>query len=230
MGTLGPTGSAAFLTIGLRSGPEWNGPLQNGGRYTLDVVLDRQVIGSVPFTVTVTDGDDPFDPQTIYALDGPWRTHSYFEHETDQPEGHLWYNAWIAPGETRDNTKTEVSLRRDGEEVAWGTTFVGFQYGWKRAEYVLYTPDSRPDEHGREQWNKTLFTIQDVTPGPYEMVFLDADGREFRRVALEGAAGAFPVHPRSAIDYEPRSQFLSSRALRATSLDTSLTRYWVVTE
>lgn len=229
LGTLDETGSAAFLRVGTRSGPEWPGTLQHGARYTLDFVLAGEVVGALPFTVAVEEGGDPFDPRTTIVLDGPWRTHAYFEHETDRPDYILHFNAWVAPDDLPRGSKTEVSIRRDGAEVAWGSAHVDLQYGWDRAEYRLLTPEGRPDEHGR-RGPLTNFTIQDVRPGTYEVVLSDGEGRVLRRFSVEGGQGTFRAHARSDVGYTPRGLFLTPRSIAHNSLDKAVSRYWVVNE
>jgi hypothetical protein len=136
---------------------------------------------------------------------------------------------WVAPGEVESNTPTEVSVRKNGEEVAWGSAYADLTYGWGRAEYRLVTPASRPDATGRQS-NAVNFTIQDVTPGPYELVLTDADGREFRRFTAEGGAGTFTPHPRSVVSYEPRASFLTPRRIGGSNLRTAFSTYWVLNE
>jgi hypothetical protein len=229
IGVLEPTGSAAFMLIRPRSGPEWNAALQDGGRYTLDVVFNQTTIGAVPFTVALTQSDDPFDPRTTFVLDGPWRTHAYFEHEADRPDYILHFNAWIAPDDMVSNTTTEVSMQRDGREVAWGSTVVDLSHGWGRAEYRLLTPASRPDDRGRHP-SPQNFTVQDVTPGTYELVLSDAEGRVFRRMRAEAGTGTFVAHARSDVNYTPRPAFLTPRRMGGSALATAYNLYWVVNE
>ncbi|MEO0559918.1 MAG: hypothetical protein AAF170_17255 [Bacteroidota bacterium] len=229
-GTLGQTASAAFMTVGTRGAPEWSGPLQDGQSYTLDVGFDGAVIATVPFTVSVTESGDPFDPKTIWMIDGPWRTHAYFEHETERPDYIMNFNAWVGADEVESNTPTEVSIRRDGEEVAFGYTHSNTQYGWGRGEYRLYKAEDR-DPQGRFARHKTnahFWTIQDVTPGTYEVV-LSSESGPFRTMTVEGGPGAFVAHPNSDVNSD-RSVFLTPRRMAGSSLNRSMSVYWVVSE
>ena len=226
LGSMQATNAPAFMTIGTRGGSDWGGALAGGGAFTYEVVLDGDVIGAVPFTVTSSGSDDPFNPGTTFVVDGPWRTHAYFQHETDRPDYILHFNAWVAPDDMASNTVSEVSIRRNGEEVAWGSTHVDLSYGWGRAEYRLLTPGSRPAPDGRRP-NPNNFTIQDVTPGTYEILLSDADGNVFRRFTVEAGSGTFPAHARSDVNHA-REGFLTPRRIGGSSLNKQFSVYWVV--
>lgn len=228
IGQASATGSAAIVTLQTTAGVvgDVNNAVEPGGSYTMDVELYGDVVGSMPFTVTRSSNGDPYDPVTTIALDGPWRTHAYFEHEVERPESQMHFHAWVAPDDMPSNQVAEVSVRRGGQEVAWGHAYAQLAHGWGHTEFDLYTPESRDDRFGRHKANRTLWTIQDVTPGPYEIV-LSSEAGPFRTFAIHGAAGAFVPHPRSAIEYEPRKHFLGTRRLSGQNLDRQHHLYWI---
>jgi len=229
-GTLTPTASAAFMSVGTSGAPEWSGPLQDGQSYTLDVGFEGAVIATIPFSVTVEEGGDPFDPKTIWTIDGPWRTHAYFEHEAERPDYIMNFHAWVGADEVESNTPTEVSIRRDGEEVAFGYTHSNTTFGWGHGEYRLYKAEGR-DPAGRFARHKTnayFWTIQDVTPGTYEVV-LSSESGSFRTMTVEGGQGAFVAHPNSDVNAD-RSVFLTPRRMGGSNLSKALSVYWVVND
>lgn len=231
LGTAEETGSAAFRRIRTSGGPEWSGPLQDGQSYTLDLAFNGEIIGSVPFSVSVEEGGDPFDPKTIWTIEGPWRTRAYFEHEMERPDYIMNFNAWVAPDEIEGvSAPTEVSVRRDGEEVAFGYTHVSTSHGWGRGEYRLYKAEGR-DRDGRfarHRTNAPFWTVQDVTPGTYEIVLSNESG-PFRTFTIEGSSGGFVPHPHSDINAD-RSVFLTPRRIGGNNLRTPLSVYWAVNE
>lgn len=226
IGQIGITGSNAIQQLNTRGGPEWSARMEDGGAYSLDVVVDGALWGSIPFTVEVRDNGDPYDPQTSYVLDGPWRTHAYFEHETDRPDYLMHFNAWVGTDDAPSNVPTEVSIRKEGREVAFGHGFTNTTYGWHRVEHRLFDVSGRDDRFGRHKTNADSWTIQDVTPGTYEIV-LSHEGGEIRRYEIEAGSGAFVEHPRSAIDHEPRHRFLGTRRVTGQNLRDAHTLYWI---
>ena len=227
-GNLQPTQSAAFLTVGTSGMAEWSAQLEDGQSYTLDVAFDRNIIASVPFSVSVADGGDPFDPKTIWTLDGPWRTHAYFQHETERPDYMMHFNAWVAPDDMPSNKPSEVSIKRDGEEVAFGHAFVDLNYGWGHVEYRLFVAADRDERFGRHKTNANHWTIEDVTPGTYEIELSSEDG-PFRTFTAEAEQGAFVAHPNSDINAD-RSGFLTPRRIGGSNLRTAFSTYWIVND
>ncbi|WP_412068004.1 hypothetical protein [Rubrivirga sp. IMCC43871] len=218
------TGTPAIVRL---KGTGATAPIPASGAYTLEVVYGGGIVGALPFTATRQDSGDPFAPGTATRVEGPWRTHAYFEHEIEEPDGSLTFNAWLHRDEPQGQRTTEVSIRRDGREVAWGAGSAdGSSDGWARAEYWLYTPEARADEFGQHTATAPNWTVQDVTPGPYEIVLSTPDG-VFRTMTVEGGDGAFVPHPRSAVDVEPRSHYLTPRRIAGQLLRRAHRLDWV---
>lgn len=223
--TMNRTSSAAFLSVRPYSAAWWDGALVDGQSYTLRFVLNEQVVSSIPFSITVAESGDPFDPRSTWVIDGPWRTHAYFEYETARPEYQLFFHAWIGPDEVSETVPVEVSIQQAGEEVAWASTYVDPDGGgWQKVSYRLQTPSSREDRSpGPVNW-----TMADVTPGSYEIVF-SSEGQAFRTMTVEAEDGAFVSHPLSDMATD-RATFLTPRSLRADDSQASLNLYWIVSE
>ena len=229
--TVEPTGSAAIARLSPRSGAvdDFSNPLEDGKSYTMDIELYGELVGSMPFSVTQMSNGDPYDPVTTMVLDGPWRTHAYFSHETDRPDYNMHFNAWLGVGEMESNKSAEVSIRRNGTEVAWGHGFSNMTYGWGAVDFRLYAAGTRDSDRGfaRQVANASRWTIEDVTPGTYEILLSSEDGGVFRTMTIEGGDGAFVPHERSGLNYEPRAHFLTSRRVSGQNLNRNHTLYWI---
>lgn len=223
------TQSAVFIEVGTSGAPQWSGAVENGHSYSLDLMLGREVVGTVPFTARVVENGDPFNPTSTVVLEGPWRTHAFFQHETERPDYLMHFYAWVGPDEAGSNVKTEVSIRRNGQEVAWGHGGTNTTYGWGPVQYRLFDTGTRHATagFGRSAANATSWTIEEVTPGPYEIVLMTEDG-PFRTMTIEGASGAFVPHARSSMEYQPRSLFLTPRRIDRTGQSALATSaYWI---
>ncbi|WP_412068003.1 hypothetical protein [Rubrivirga sp. IMCC43871] len=231
LGTVTLTESSVFATMGTFASSRWDGALEDGGTYQLSVVVNDLVVGLVPFTVAVAESGDPFEPGTTHTLEGPWRTHAYFQHKTDRPDYHMHLNAWVGPGELPEDGPIEVSIQRGGDEVAFGHGRANTSYGWGPVEMRLLKAESRDPERrfGRSAVNPFNWTIEDVTPGPYQVVFSGETG-PFRTMTIDGAAGAFVPHARSALDYQPRGLYLTPRRMRGDHFDDAYSVYWIAPE
>lgn len=223
------TESQVFIELGTSGAPEWSGAVEGGTSYSLDLEVGGAVVGTVPFTADVVESGDPFDPSSTVVLEGPWRTHAFFQHEVDRPEYILSFIAWIGPTEADHATTTEVSVRRNGQEVAWGYGGTQTTFGPGVVGYDLMVTGSRDRRagFGRAGANADWWTIQDVTPGTYEVVISTEDG-PIRTMTIEGADGAFVPHARSSMEYQPRSLFLSPRLLgNSGQSETAMSAYWI---
>ncbi|MGB3543153.1 hypothetical protein [Rubrivirga sp.] len=219
----GPTGSPAVVEVAARGGSL---TVPESGAYVLEAEVGGLTVASVPFTAEVVESGDPFDPTPATRLDGPWRTHGYFIHDPERTDYVMEFHTWLRRDEPQGEQTTEVSVRRDGQEVAWGYgTADGSYDSWARVDYRLYAPEGR-DRFGYQQANAPNWTLDDVTPGTYEVV-LSMESGPFRTMSIEGAEGAFVPHSRSAIDIEPRSQYLTPRRMTGQMLRTPMHLDWV---
>jgi hypothetical protein len=229
LGSLASTGSAAFLTVGTRGEARWDGPLE-AGDYVMDLVFRGAVAGRIPFSIRAVDGGDPFDPKTVYRRDGPWSTLAYFEHEIGREDYQLVFTAWVSAEDLgADNGRVTFTLSRNGEPVATSKEpldpHAATQGDWAQVSTYLVTAATRT------AINPTFFTIQDVTPGAYEMTVSNAaTGAPIRSYAVTGGAGTLVPHARSAPDYEPRHAALSPRRMAGQSLRNAVALYWAEAE
>ena len=219
----GPTETPAVVEVDARGSSL---VVPQSGTYVLEAEVGGLTVAAIPFTAQVVGSGDPFEPTPATRLDGPWRTHGYFVHDLARPDGILEFHTWIRRDEPQGQVTTEVSIRRGGEEVAWGYGSTGGSYdSWNRVEYRLYAPEGRK-RFANATANAPNWTVQDVTAGPYEIV-LSTEAGPFRTMTVEGTAGAFVPHARSAVNFEPRSQYLTPRRMSGQSLHVPQQLYWV---
>lgn len=211
------TGDATFNNI---RAPRFMGLNNSGfrsgdGEFALNMIVDGQLVGHIPYTVQVVQGGDVYSPRTEYRIvDGPWERLAAFTYWLRQPEESLGFHGWVTGAELGDDTKVRVTLYHEGAPVA--------------ACHVRDCPRPAVDANAwasvkttlvryaaRDASNLTVedrFAIEDVRPGAYEVRVTGFDsGTLIRRYTLRGAAGAFEEHPRSAQSYEPRYDHLSPR-------------------
>ena len=224
----GPTGTPNIVEVDTQSPPF---SFEGAGAYTLDVEFEGQTIAQLPFTATIDGGDDPFDTRTAMRLDGPWRTHAYFQHEIDRPEYIMTFNAWMRRDEPGGDEATVVSIRRDGQEVAYGSGYPnGSGESWVRVEYRLRSAEGRDGTFRGIRVNTPNWTAQDVTPGAYEIVILTEGDGVVRTFTAQGAENGFVPHDRSDVAIESRPLFLTPRRMTGQNLRTATQLYWIAPE
>lgn len=203
--------------------------IESAGAYTFGAEFEGDVVASVPVTVAIEGSDDPFDTRSMLRVDGPWRTHGYFIHGHTAPETKLEFHTWHRNDEPGGDERTEVSIRRGGEEVAFGSGNPnGTSDGWRIVEYELFVAADRDPQgrFGRRATNARPWSVDAVTPGTYEIV-VSTETAPLRSFTVEGAAGAFTPHVRSDVNVEPRSLFLTPRRMTGQMLNRPAQLYWV---
>ncbi len=171
------------------------------GAYRLAVLLDGDVVGALPFTLSAQTDDDPFTPSTTWHLDGPWRTTALLSMPSDDPDGDitLWY--WLDPADAGDDSvRFSEVLTRDGVEVEGAGT-----------DGMLFASFDAPFERSQ----RLGIRRGDLEDGDYGLEVVTADGRTLRSFRFRVEGGAPVAHPQSALD-APRDRFLTPRAHRRT--------------
>ena len=104
-------------------------PLEQGGDYEIVYEADGEPFWRMPFTVTMSGGDDPYNPDPTFRLDGLWNDHAYILHEKDR-EGAWDFKLWLHPA---DYTRSRTANADAPAEL-----FV-YPEGGSAADYALYS-------------------------------------------------------------------------------------------
>jgi hypothetical protein len=189
-GVFGTTGTAR----------EWARVPARSGAYSLVVRANGTVIGAVPITVQATASTDPFRPGSTVVMDGPWRTLGAVRFDENQRED-LFFHLWARNDEMGGGDgQFEVALYRGAERIgldASRTRTVAHPGQWFPSVIQFNTLDGR-----------RILTRADLPDGAYE-VRVSAAGRHVKTYPFTMAGGKPAAHPRSALDYEPRGDFLT---------------------
>jgi hypothetical protein len=191
--------------------------LTTPGTYYLVFLVDGQPASRLPFVMRQTSaGNDPFNPEKTFAFDGYWRTFAYLTMTTYKgasvPELNFWVGGIdLADAASRDGLFAE--LRRGDATVAHSRRTVGSiapgRLQWQKIS--LFHPHTE-----RETPNAELFMLSDwqANDGAYELrISRSADGKMIRSFDFEVSAGKIQPHPRSALGYEPRFDYLLPRVV-----------------
>ena len=123
MTTLNTTDLSSIFVLG-GSDEEWYTTLEADIEYRYTLSMGDDLLVDFPFEASVSGGDDPYvtSGDKEWALEsGPWFTHSFFQ---QNEEGLVRYFMWLkvkdATTPSGSSYDFEVSIRRGGQEVAWG--------------------------------------------------------------------------------------------------------------
>ena len=192
-------------------------PIGEAGDYLLSVQIDGQPITSLPFTMKREASNDPFNPKNTFVREGPWRDLAHFSVRTDEPDSHLEFSWWTSLRELPPGTKNPmvtVHLLYGGQEIAsTRSPVVPTQTDWQFLRHEFHFP-AEP----KVRW----MTMADLTKkdGEYTVV-AKVNGKPFKSYKAEVRGGQLQRHPRSRMDIEPHTDFISPRQVDTSSRTSS---------
>lgn len=202
-------------------------PIGEAGDYLLSVQINGQPITSLPFTMKREASNDPFNPKNTFVREGPWRDLAHFSVRTDEPDSHLEFSWWTSLRELPPGTKNPMvtlHLLYAGQEIAsTRSPVVPTQTDWQFLRHEFHFP-AEP----KVRW----MTMADLTKrdGEYTVV-AKVNGKPFKSYKAEVRGGQLQRHPRSRMDIEPHTDFISPRQVDTSSRTTSRYQmrdiYWI---
>lgn len=189
--------------------------LTEPGLYQIVFFVNNTPVTRMPVMLRQTGaGDDPFNPVKTFAYDGFWRTFAYLTFDEFNEETTVEVNFWVGGLDLADPQKGEmfiIELIHDGNVIAHTPRTLGHiapgHFEWQKLTL------RQPHEKGKEV-NAPMFALKDwvANDGLYELRFRrQNDGKMIRSLDFKVADGAIQQHPRSALDYEPRVDFIVPR-------------------
>ncbi len=195
------------------------------GDFVFSVKVKGRQITRIPFSIFAQKSDDPFNPQTRYAREGPWSRLGYMTADPEQPEEALQFHWWSCVRELPDGEggKVVVKVLKDGEVIADSKGFFVSKKIWQSCAKPLRVSGSG----GRRFFTMTELCSQD---GTYQ-VALDSGGKTIRTYELAVKGGRLQHHPRSALGYEPRADHITPKVIAGSAGNSSgfkmIEAYWM---
>ncbi len=162
--------------------------LTETGDYVLDFFVDGKKFYTFAFSVSKLDPASPFDGETLYFLDGPWRDWGYLMYPDADPNQNLLWKIWLREkGFSRPDHKVMVQITRDADKklVCQSRPEVthNFSQEWVRYEIEMTWPAAR-DDYG------SYFKARDLLAkdGAYTLK-MTIDGKEYGTWKFSVAGG-----------------------------------------
>lgn len=202
-------------------------PIGEAGDYVLSVQIDGRPITTLPFTMKRDASNDPYNPKNTFVREGPWRDLAHFSVVSDEPDSHIEFSWWTSLRELPPGTKNPMvtlHVLYGGREIAaTRSPVVPTQTDWQFLRHEFHFP-AEP----KVRW----MTMADLTKrdGVYTVV-AKVNGKPFKSYTAEVKGGQLQRHPRSRMDIEPHTDFISPRQVDTSSRTTSRYSmrdvYWV---
>lgn len=155
--------------------PSHDFKLTQPGDYTLEFMIEGKPFLKFPFSVATVQSDDPYNPQTLYFLEGDWNNWGYLYYPNARPSSNLHFKAWLHhKGRLKNHdVKNAMAELVDSSGKVLGASQVGLNLSlrpeWIRYDFLLRT-------------DKGALVAQDLIgkDGSYA-IRLKMDGKEYGR-------------------------------------------------
>ena len=218
----------AFGRFRAASGHPGNLRVGRSGSFVMSVIVDGQSITSMPFTLREENSSDPFNPVKRFVREGSWRDLAYFTVVPEDPNGEVTFNWWMSTSELPGGVKqSQVTLHLlvNGKELAASRgPVVASTNDWYFFAHKQLSVPTLPRNH----W----LTLADLTKQNGEVALvLKTNGQAFKTYKMTVSGGQIQRLPRSALNFEPRAQWISTRFIDVSSGSNSSYKmfemYWV---
>lgn len=116
------------------------------GDYTLDYFLDSGRFYTFSFSVNNITSDDPFNPQTFWFIEGPWRDWGAFTYPRDDPSTSIHWMTYLhnRGREASKDVSIAVAVTRDADGAVVASTRTGTTWSlmreWRAHTFELVNP------------------------------------------------------------------------------------------
>ncbi|MEM0962729.1 MAG: hypothetical protein AAGK21_09370 [Bacteroidota bacterium] len=198
--------------------------LTEGGDYEIVYSVDGDPFWRMPFTVTKSGGDDPYNPDATYRLDGLWNDHAYVLHDKGG-EGAWDVKLWLHAADfTRSerynpNVDSHLYIYREGEseptlQSSLGAGFIN-NGNWVRTDFRLQEKHRYDSAAGTWEFTNYL---------DYDRLLPDGEYRIEVHVA-DALYGTYPLSIRDGVPVHTGAQAPGADPM--TRIDGGGAAYWV---
>lgn len=198
------------------------------GDFAMGVKLGNETITTLPFSLKLEVGNDPFNPSKKFVREGSWRDLAYFSVITDDANAMLHFNFWLSTRELpsdMNRPKVTLHLLANGKEIATSRApAIPDTLDWYFYERKELIVESTP----KQRW----LALSDLTKQDGEIVLMvKANGQTIKSYKTRVAGGRLQTLERNNLNTEPRTAFISPRFVdltdRSRSDFTMRDMYWL---
>ena len=146
--------------------------LTTAGDYILEFILDGNIFYRYPFTLQTLGSDDPYNPQTVYRLNGAWNDYAYLIYADADPSKPLMFKIWLrnSGSQKRQDYKVTGSLKHGGKEIAkFGEFPLDYSLSPDWIRYEMTFGKFKDTQFNNKVWHSSLKTEELLTSGKYEV-------------------------------------------------------------
>ena len=157
-------------------GGGWNAEpqfkLTTAGDYIVEFLLDGKLFYRFPFSLEALVSDDPYNPQTVYRLNGAWNDYAYFLYAEADPSRPLMFKLWLRNdgSQKRKDVKVTGTLKHGGKEIAkFGEFPLDYSLSSDWIRYEITFGQFKNSQFNSKVWYSSLKAEELLTNGTYEL-------------------------------------------------------------
>ena len=201
-------GFPAFAGLRAPSGHPGIVRVEEAGDYLMTIKVGGKAVTSMPFTMKIETGGDPFNPRKTYIREGPWSSLGFLGARVEKPDTPLLFYWWSCNRELPNDLKSAgctAHLMQNGKVIARSKSInvSGSKWRFLRVEF------SQKRSTGEYSFTKSMLCEND---GDYQVVIKVKDDivKSFNAQVKDGVLQRLP---RCNLDTNPHVDFISPRLI-----------------
>ncbi len=153
--------------------------LKEPGRYELAYYANGAKFYSFPCELEISSGSDPYKPQKLTRLNGPWNKYAYLYKTSSESHGKWEFRVFVRSDDgSLQQSKGQVLLTRDSDKKLVAVGFSAFckEARWTKQELVLEKPGVK-NPQGEYYNNTGLLANSDKFEDGTYTASLNIDGK-----------------------------------------------------
>ncbi len=147
--------------------------LTAAGDYVIEFLLDGKLFYRFPFSLEALGSGDPYNPQTIYRVNGVWSDYAYLLYADADVTKPLMFKIWLRNSgtEKRQDVKVTGSLKHGGKEIAkFGEFPLDYSLSADWVRYEMTFGQFKNTQFNGKLWHTSLKAEELLKSGKYEVV------------------------------------------------------------
>lgn len=154
--------------------------LTTPGDYLVEFYLNEKLFYRFPFTIEALVSSDPYNPESVYRLNGAWNDYAYLLYDNADVTKPLVFKIWLRNDGTRQRKAVKVTgaLKQGGKVLAeFGEFPLNYDLSADWIRYEIFFGVMKPNQFGTGKlWHTNIKTEDLLKNGTYQ-VTMDMDGK-----------------------------------------------------
>jgi len=165
------------------------------GSYITEFYLDNKVFYKISFSVRKMVKGTPYNPNDVFAMEGPWSEFGYISYENADPNNQLSWNVYLRnekpdPAARDQSLNIKINLKNSANKVLAKVAYPDYDIGlreWESCGFLFTRPDDTMffardllKVNGKYQIEMTINSKKSIYPFEVKNKKIQFQGRQIR--------------------------------------------------